>query len=239
MTITHEKGIAHCFRCNHVEHRDGLVRAGSVMPIILEQKHETLSEYWRALWDACDPIHGAAREYLQARNCVVPPKDGHLRCHAALKHPSGHVGPAMVALITDQVTGEPLSLHRTWVKPDGRKATDPPRLLIPNHRKQGGVVRLWPNEAVTHGLGIAEGIETALSLAHAFTPVWALIDAGNLKEFGPLPGIEALTIAVDHDAAGISAAEDCALRWIEAGAETRFIMSPTTKGDINDMAVAA
>jgi phage/plasmid primase-like uncharacterized protein len=169
------------------------------------------------------------------------PEDGHLRYHAELKHPpSGAVAPAMVALVTDAVTGEEITLHRTWIRGDGTKAPlDPPRMLLGGHRKAGGVIRLWPDEAVTTALGIAEGIETALSLAHAFRPVWACIDAGNLAAFPMLDGIESLTIAADNDAAGIAAAEACAARWTAAGREVRIVMPEKAGTDLNDLARAA
>ena len=60
--------------------------------------------------------------------------------------------------------------------------------------------------------GVAEGIESALSLAWAFVPVWACIDAGNLAALPVLDGIEALTIAADNDPAGQAAAQTCATR---------------------------
>lgn len=57
-----------------------------------------------------------------------------------------------------------------------------------------------PDDGVTTGLGIAAGIETALTLARVFTPAWSTIDAGDLAAFTVLPGLEALTIVADHDA---------------------------------------
>lgn len=145
-----------------------------------------------------------------------------------------------MGLITDAVTRQPLSLHRTWIQADGRKAdVDPPRLLLGGHRKQGGVIRLWPDEAVTVGLGIAEGMETALSLAWAFAPVWACIDAGNLAAFPVLSGVEALTIGADNDAAGAAAAQECAARW--ATADDEVFITKQAENDLNDalMEVAA
>jgi hypothetical protein len=172
--------------------------------------------------------------YLQARACVLPPADSDLRCMPALRHPSGYIGPALVALITDVCTGAPLSLHRTWIKPDGNKAdVSPPRLLLKDHPIAGGVIRLWPDEAVTAGLGIAEGIETALSLAHGFTPVWSLIDAGHLAKFPLLNGIEELIIAADNDDAGRKAANECAARWADHAA-VRIISADTDGCDLND-----
>ncbi|MDC6177812.1 toprim domain-containing protein [Ralstonia solanacearum] len=234
------KGVAHCFRCAFTESYRSDRGARQQMPAatrikaVTTQKHETLSEYGRDLWSACKPLSGAAAAYLMARRCAIPPADGDLRWHPALKHPSGYTGPALIGRITDAVTRQQLSLHRTWVQADGCKAdVDPPRLLLGGHRKQGGVIRLWPDEAVTVGLGIAEGIETALSLAWAYAPVWACIDAGNLAAFPVLPGIEALTIGADNDAAGAAAAQECAARW--ANADREVYITRQTQNDLNDI----
>jgi putative DNA primase/helicase len=203
-------------------------------PAPTEKKRPGLSDYGRQLWAGTGPLSGAALDYLLARSCVVPPADGDLRYLPALKHPSGYVGPVLVALITDVCTGEPLSLHRTWIQPDGRKAdVSPPRLLLKDHPIRSGVIRLWPSEAVTAGLGIAEGIETALSLAHGFAPVWACIDAGHMARFPVLPGIEELVIAADNDPAGRVAADDCARRWA-AAASVRIVAAEAEGADLND-----
>ena len=170
----------------------------------------------------------------------MPPPDGDLRWHPALTHkPSGMVGPALVALVTDAVTREPITLHRTWVCADGTKAPlDPPRMLLGGHRKQGGVVRLWPDEAAALGLGIGEGIETALSMARHYTPVWSAIDAGNLGALPVLAGIETLVIGADHDAAGLDAATVCADRWAAAGVEVHVIAPEREGADWNERPVA-
>jgi putative DNA primase/helicase len=169
------------------------------------EQRQTLSDYGRELWKAACPIAGEARAYLESRHCVRPPANGHLRCRERLQHPCGHIGPALVALITDAITGASMSLHRTWITASGRKAAiESPRLLLAGHRKTGGVIRLWPDEDVSCGLGVAEGIETALAAAHGFTPIWACIDAGNLAKLPVLPAIAALTVFADHDDAGVS-----------------------------------
>jgi hypothetical protein len=205
--------------------------------------HVTLSDYGRQLWADARPLAGEAVAYLQARQCVIPPRDGHLRWHPALKHPpSGTTGPALVALVTDALSGEPLTMYRGWVQANGRKADlDPPRMLLGGHRKAGGVIRLWPDEAVTLGLGVAEGIETALSLAHAFAPVWAAIDAGNLASLPVLGGVESLLIAADNDESGTGqrAANALAQRWADAGREAAIVLPPALGMDLNDLAVAA
>lgn len=244
-SITHdERGIVgHCFRCGSTatEREERLQRP--ITPPKVQPRYERLHDDWRAFWNACAPIRGTLAEtYLRHRACVVPPEDGDVRFHERAHHwPSKRYGPAMVALLTDAVTREPRSLHFTFLQPDGRgKAdVDPARLLLARHTKAGCVVRLWPDEAVTTGLCIAEGIETALSAAHAFTPVWAAIDAGNLAGFPHLTGLEALTIAADADKAGRDAAQKCAARLARGGLAV-FVVTPEADGaDINDLAVAA
>lgn len=183
-------------------------------------KRETLSDFGRDLWAASKRLSGAALDYLDARRCRIPPPDGDLRWHPSLRHPTGYSGAALVALVTHALTAAPMSLHRTWIRADGGKAdVEPARLLLAGHRKQGGVIRLWPDESVTHGLAVAEGVETALSLAWACAPVWACIDAGNLKALPVLAGVAALTVAADDDAAGRDAALRCAQRWAAADRE--------------------
>jgi putative DNA primase/helicase len=200
-----------------------------------------LSAAAAGLWRACRPLEAGClvARYLDDRGCVLPPND--VRWHPALRHPSGHVGPCMVALVTDAATARPLSLHRTWVVADGggKAAVDRPRLLLAGHRKAGGVVRLWPDEEPTLGLCVAEGIETALTAAVGFGHAWACLDAGNLAGLPVLGGIECLTVVADHDPAGLAAAEGCARRWLAAGVQVRLWTAPTRGADLNDFARAA
>jgi hypothetical protein len=197
------------------------------------RRYETLSSYGRELWLASRVIRPetAAGLYLATRGCALPHPEGDLRWHPALKHPGGHVGPALVALVTDVHAAKRwLTIHRTWIRADGRKAeVEAPRLLLAGHPKAGGVIRLWPDDWVSIGLGIAEGIETALAAAKRFTPVWAAIDATNLGSFPVLAGIEALTIVADHDQAGVNSALNLGRRWRQAGREV-FVLYPETPG---------
>ncbi len=237
-----QRGVAHCFRCNYVETfrpalHGGPDPADGVKHIQTNRKFQTLSEYGQQLFNQTKTLQGVGLDYLKARKCIIPPRDGDLRYHPALKHPSGYVGPALVALVTDAVTNDPITLHRTWIKSTGSKAdVDPPRLLLSGHRKAGGVIRLWPDTNVTLGLGVCEGIETSLSLAHAFTPMWSLVDAGNLASFPPLLGIEALLIGADNDEAGTRAARQCGVCWTKAGKFVRIVIPPR-QCDLNDVAM--
>ena len=248
VTVEHDgAGVAHCFRCEHVEtfrpdqgHRERMARTPRPPAPPPAQKFTSLNEAGRALWRSSHPILPStpAAAYLQARNCVVPPVAGHLRWLPAHRHPSGYTGPCLVALLTDVVTRDAKSLHFTWIQPTGRKApVDPPRLLLKSHIKAGSVCRLWPDSSVTYGLAVSEGIETALSLAHAFTPAWAAIDAGNLAALPVLPGVESLLIGCDRDPAGERAADELAERWLNAGATV--VITRQTMNDLNDVVQAA
>ncbi|WP_446332866.1 toprim domain-containing protein [Burkholderia pseudomallei] len=196
----------------------------------------TLASRWLDYWNRLEPPHGACLDYLHARKCSIPPRDGDLRCDPAARHPSGYIGPCLVAQVSDYLTFEPLSLHRTWICADGTKPNvDKPRRLLAGHRKRGGAIFLWPNEAVDIALGIGEGIETSLTLARYFRPVWSLIDAGNLEHFSVLPGIQSITICADNDPAGLKAATACAEHWAGSGCETRIVCAPEPGADINDL----
>jgi putative DNA primase/helicase len=58
-----------------------------------------------------------------------------------------------------------------------------------------------------HVLGIAEGIETALSAAKLTEiPTWATLNAVLLSKFEPPPDVDKLVIFADRDVAGLEAA---------------------------------
>jgi len=156
-----------------------------------------------AIWRRTVAIAGTIGEvYLRSRYCLTPPADGDLRFLP------GHRAnpPCLVAKITDFVTNEPMSLHSTKLKLDGsdKAGTERDKVLLRGRQKKGGVIRLWPDEAVTMSLALAEGIETALSGAHLHQPVWAAVDAGNLADLPVVSGIEVLVICADNDPTGVN-----------------------------------
>ena len=74
---------------------------------------------------------------------------------------------AVIALMTTPGANEPCGIHRTFLNPDGSKRE---RKMLGRQ----GVVRVSPDEDVTLGLGLTEGIEDALSyLVGGWAPVWA------------------------------------------------------------------
>jgi putative DNA primase/helicase len=217
------------------------------------ERYDRLAPWAERIWSQRRPItpSSPAGRYLEGRGCALPPwpEESDLRWHSEMRHPSGYVGPALVALVTNIADGEPISLHRTWLARDGSRKAGPeelgeggkPRLLLARHRGDG-VVRLWPDAEVSYGLVLGEGIETCLAAARAgLQPVWAALSAGNLAAFPVLPGIGSLTVLVDNDDSG--AGQDAALelieRYEEAGfdpeSDLRVVMSPEPGEDANDL----
>ncbi len=184
-----------------------------------------------AIWARTVPLRGTLGEtYLLHRRCVIPPPDSDLRFLPG----SDRYPPSLCALVSNTLTNEPQSLHFTRLKSDGSGRLD--RMLLRGHAKKNGCIRLWPDEAVTHGLAISEGVETALSAAHAFQPVWATVDAGNMALFPVLDGIATLMLFADNDEAGLKAARACGSRWAAAGREARLVIPE--RGDVNDVVAA-
>jgi hypothetical protein len=144
--------------------------------------------------------------------------------------------------MTETATGEACGVHRTFLAPDGGgKAAPGPdgegsKMMLGN----AGIVRLAPDEEVTHGLGVCEGVETGLALLQRFgwAPVWAAASAGAVRRFPVLAGIESLTIFADHDAPGLDAARACKARWAGAGREVRVVWPGEAGRDFADRAAA-
>jgi putative DNA primase/helicase len=106
--------------------------------------------------------------------------------------------PAMVALM-QAPDGRATMVHTTFLTWDGRKAQmDNPRLMMPGTIADGAAVRLTETG---EELGIAEGIETALS-ATALTgvPCWAALNRVLLQKWIAPAGVKRVVIFGDSDA---------------------------------------
>ena len=139
----------------------------------------TRSEAALAIWQSSQPAQGTPVEtYLASRGIDLPPPDA-LRFHAGLKHPSGGIWPAMVALVTSGADGTPLAIHRTFLARDGggKAPVDPQKMMLGPCR--GGAVRLADPGDV---LMVGEGIETCLAAMQATGhPAWAALSTSGLR----------------------------------------------------------
>lgn len=205
-----------------------------------ETERREKRRYAMRIWNEGLPIEGTAgARYLQGRG-LDPSTMADLRFHASCPFQGGRRFPAIVALMRDIWTNEPRAIHRIFIEPDGSGKSRNPGLggnakwsLAPT---AGTAVKLSPDEDLTHGLLIAEGIENAgFAMALGFRPAWALCGSGNVGSFPVLPGIEHLTIAGDTDPGGVKAANDCVERWINAGARSHVIFNIRDKSDLNDL----
>jgi putative DNA primase/helicase len=185
-----------------------------------------------SIWAAATPAHGTLVEaYLGSRSLHLPTPPT-LRFHAGLKHSSGGIWPALVALVTHGIDDEPLAIHRTFLSRDGtRKApVEPQKMMLGPCR--GGAVRLATSGDV---LMVGEGIETCLSAMQATGyPAWAALSTSGLRALD-LPGdVREVIVLADGDEPGEAAARKCALRWQREGRRVR-VAHPPGGLDFNDM----
>ena len=185
-----------------------------------------------AIWQSATPADGTLVEtYLVSRGLHLPPRPT-IRFHAGLKHPSGGIWPAMVALVTRGEDDTPLAIHRTFLRRDGagKAPVEPRKMMLGPCR--GGAVRLAP---ISHVLMVGEGLETCFAVMQATgRPAWAALSTSGLRGLGLPEGVRDVIVLADGDAAGEAAAQDCARRWKREGRRVR-IARPPQGFDFNDM----
>jgi putative DNA primase/helicase len=96
--------------------------------------------------------------------------------------------------------GLPCQLHRTYITSTGSKAPiEAPRKMMPGSIVKGSAVRL-AKISDAGWLGIAEGIETALSATMLFSvPCWAALNEFMLSTWEPPSGVLGVTVFGDND----------------------------------------
>jgi phage/plasmid primase-like uncharacterized protein len=189
-------------------------------------------------WNEGQSIYGTPAEtYLLARGCS--PFKGEawtpeLRFHPACRF-GGQWVPAMVGLMRNVITGEPTGIHRTALTHDGsgKRAMPngmPSKMMM--GRAKRAAIHIHPAGS---RLGIAEGIETALSAHQIFEmPVWAAMSAIGIRDFPVIHGIKFLRIFADNDEVGLSAARSCKRRYQAAGIEVEIRYPRELNNDWND-----
>lgn len=168
------------------------------------------------------PLRGTSgAAYLNARGIYKLPADA-IRFNDHQRH-NGRVFQSLYALATDD-KGELCYRHLTLL--DGSKKADigdsvkrQKSLQDENYLEHARsvAIRMFP---VASTLGIAEGIETALS-AHQIYNVntWATMTANFMKKFRVPAGVKHLIIFADrdvHSATGLAAAYECAHANLQA-----------------------
>lgn len=152
---------------------------------------------------------------------------------------AGKAMPAILAPITDPLTGEHLATHRTFLAYHGgawRKAAVPtPKKVLGAFA--GGIIRLLDGDGP--GLVLAEGIENALSVACFFPGLGAAsyVAAGNLANLTLHDRVRWIVLVRDRDGINpaIEATRQRALfRWADEGRTVDIWSPPEGCHDAND-----
>ncbi|QHJ85808.1 MAG: hypothetical protein [Bacteriophage sp.] len=135
--------------------------------------------------------------YLRNRGITKIPKDYLRFIQSFYNWQDQTTFSAMVAGLYDHI-GKIKGYHLTCITPQGYKANTPTSKLYTSGSTGQCVIRL--SEPTKH-LGLAEGIETALSVTQLYgIPCWATGDAIRMEKFIVPEGVEQITIFSDKDA---------------------------------------
>jgi putative DNA primase/helicase len=197
----------------------------------------------KRFWQASEPVVPGdfVDRYLRGRGIVLAQFPPCLRKHPVAEHFNDDglrtVHPAMLAKL-DKPDGAGTNVHRTYLTQSGRKASVfPERKMMAGGVAEGSAVRLFEEFGST--LGIAEGIETALSAAALFdVPVWSGLNTSIMKGWVPPETVERVIVFADRDEnfAGQAAAYALASRL--AGKKYSVsVQIPERVGDWNDVLI--
>ncbi len=182
--------------------------------------------------DGCQPIAGTAAEaYLRSRG-VAAPDTPDLLFHPDLTDFDSKRGwCGMVGVVRDGSGALTGGIHRTFLLDDGSAKAPPGKKML--GPVAGGVVRLAPVRDDGR-IGVAEGIETALSAQLIFAvPTMAALSADGLRRFQWPTGTTHVTIFADAGDAGMQAAAILADRLNVANIAS-CIQTPLHGDDFND-----
>ncbi len=207
-------------------------RRVSVAACETEDRVRGALEIWRA---ARPPASTPVEKYLQHRGITtpVPPT---LRYHPGARYErSGLCLPCMVAAVQGpdrKVT----AVHRTYIRDDGRgkAGVETPKMAL--GPIGDGAVRLARAGPV---LGLAEGIETALSAAQLFgLPVWATLSASRLGRLWLPPEAQEVHVFADNGTPGHEAAERATKAYQAQGRRVVVRFPPVEFADFSDLLCA-
>jgi putative DNA primase/helicase len=104
----------------------------------------------------------------------------------------------MISLVTD-ANGVPVNVHITQSTRNGEKDANAQvqKRVMPGKLPEGSAIRIWKEAPI---MGIAEGIESAMSAAIIFKmPVWAAINASLMAKWIPPQEAQEIHIFSDND----------------------------------------
>lgn len=177
-----------------------------------------------------------AQEYLNGRGITQMPTGGVKYSEKERHSDEERYYGAMYAIASNEYS-EAIQRHLTYL--DGNKKADILRnkKMLSLQEYSGSIaVKLFQAGST---LGIAEGIETALSAHQLYKmPVWSTLNATIMKKFKAPPGVTVLVIYADNDAngTGLNAAFECGNKnLLSQNDVNRVIIKWPEQPDFNDM----
>lgn len=216
-----------------------MLGAGRGPHIELRNEADDFRAKIKSIWaETIQPKRGSpVGLYLQRRVPGLTSSNG-LREHPALYNPATICRyPAMIAMVYGP-DGQPANLHCTFLTPDGHKViTEPAKRVLRGPLPDGCAVRLGP-VVQTETMGIAEGIESALSASvlNDGLPVWSALNGALLAKWAPPPMVKNVHIFADNDASYTGHAKAYALanRLVVQFKIRALVHMPNEPGDWND-----
>lgn len=152
------------------------------------------------VWGGARPIGGTPAEaYLAGRGLKVDSPE--LRYHPRTPHgpkPLTRFRPALIAALCDE--SGLVAVHRTYLDPRRCSLAPLPEPRCGLGRFGSGAVRLG---GIAPRLGLAEGIETALSASALFgIPCWATLGTERFRLVALPPEVAELLLFLDNDPGG-------------------------------------
>lgn len=200
------------------------------------------SDYGKQLWQDAEPlsVDDPVCRYLASRGIKIVPKE--IRFAKQMRAKSEGVSKVLCGMVSRFAAPDAKAsgFHRTFLTGDGRKAPfEKPKMFAPGPAPEGGAVRL-ANSAET--MGIAEGIETALSAMQLFdVPVWAACDAGKMLKWRPPTTAKNIIVFADNDSnfTGQLSAYGLASHLLAKGYHVEVRIPDQADSDWNDILTAA
>ncbi|MFA5323998.1 MAG: primase-helicase zinc-binding domain-containing protein [Smithella sp.] len=190
------------------------------------------------LWKASKPLTGSdpVSKYLHSRKIVLTPENIRY-CQKCYEKDTNKEYPAMIARIQN-AEGKPISLHRTYLSDNGKAdVPSPKKTMTPTEPIAGGAIRLFMPGGLfdAETLGVAEGIESAMSAAQIYSiATWSVISTSIMEKWIPPKEFKKIIIFADNDksCAGGKAAYTLAAELYRKDYLVEVMMPPP--GDFND-----
>ena len=243
---------------NGTPHSNNKSRVGYISDVKVTHKHRTPDEIRRKkhddkantlktlkaqwLWEEGKPVlETNADKYLaESRGLTIHRRSKEvlqqLRYHPSINHYPTFVEDhldnkpkkfsALLCKVTDK-NDDFQAIQRIYLEGNQKAEIEPNKMSF--GAIKGGAVKLGqPTESGC--LGIAEGVETALTIMECIDiPTWACLGTGNMHQIPlpPLSKIHTVKIYADGDDAGTQAMERAGDLWINQGYEVKTCKAPT------------